>query len=309
MTRGITNSGQEVADVKIDHRNGSRLDMKKINSFDIVHGQYLNIKEKLKSTRDMQEKNVLFRRLVNLLGVMQFLISINKPHMWTMKSGCRISFTCHFTWNTDRFRKPIKIPFHGKSPFWADIPGIRRNSERRGHAGSRYQWRLRLGLNRRFRLGGLHEIGQDRRILLPMLYWMGIRIWFLWNLQSQTSRAFGKFSYMSLSQETQTSVQLRSYVRVSLAMQFHRKCQTHPLLSAYRRCGKRIRFQKNLLLKELISCADVNPQSTHGNRKNWFNHVKYQTNNLLFTKSCYQSFAHYLRQFLRQLIQYMVIKK
>lgn len=55
--------------------------MKKINSFDIVHGQYLNIKEKLKSTRDMQEKNVLFRRLVNLLGVMHFLISINKPHM------------------------------------------------------------------------------------------------------------------------------------------------------------------------------------------------------------------------------------
>ncbi len=33
---------------------------------------------KLKSTRDVQEKNKLFRRLTNLLAVMEFLLSVNK---------------------------------------------------------------------------------------------------------------------------------------------------------------------------------------------------------------------------------------
>ncbi len=52
--------------------------MKKINPLEIVQDQYQQLKEKLKSAPDIREKNLLFRRLVNLVGVMQFLISINK---------------------------------------------------------------------------------------------------------------------------------------------------------------------------------------------------------------------------------------
>ncbi len=51
---------------------------KKINPIEVVQEQYQQLKEKLKSTRDVQEKNILFRRLANLLGVMQFLISSHK---------------------------------------------------------------------------------------------------------------------------------------------------------------------------------------------------------------------------------------
>jgi hypothetical protein len=51
--------------------------MNKINPLEVVQGQYQQLKEKLRSTRDIRERNVLFRRLVNLVGVMQFLISIN----------------------------------------------------------------------------------------------------------------------------------------------------------------------------------------------------------------------------------------
>jgi hypothetical protein len=52
--------------------------IKKINPIDLVQEQYQCLKEKLRSARDVHEKQVIFRRLVNLLGVMQFLISINK---------------------------------------------------------------------------------------------------------------------------------------------------------------------------------------------------------------------------------------
>ena len=52
--------------------------MKKINPLDVVQEQYQRLKEKLRSTHDAREKNVLFKRLINLAGVMQFLISINK---------------------------------------------------------------------------------------------------------------------------------------------------------------------------------------------------------------------------------------
>jgi len=34
--------------------------------------------KRLSSTGDPQEKNVLFKRLVNLLAVMEFLVSLNK---------------------------------------------------------------------------------------------------------------------------------------------------------------------------------------------------------------------------------------
>ena len=52
--------------------------MKKINPLEVVQEQYQYLKEKLRSTHDLREKNVLFKRLINFAGVMQFLISINK---------------------------------------------------------------------------------------------------------------------------------------------------------------------------------------------------------------------------------------
>lgn len=52
--------------------------MKKLNPFDLAYEQYRLLKEKLYSTRDPQEKNILFRRLTNLLAVMEFLVSVNK---------------------------------------------------------------------------------------------------------------------------------------------------------------------------------------------------------------------------------------
>ncbi len=52
--------------------------MKKINPLEVVQEQYHYLREKLKSTQDVRERNVLFKRLINLVGVMQFLMSINK---------------------------------------------------------------------------------------------------------------------------------------------------------------------------------------------------------------------------------------
>ena len=49
--------------------------MKKINRFDVIDEQYRKLKEKLESTADIQEKNLLFRRMINLLNVMEFLLS------------------------------------------------------------------------------------------------------------------------------------------------------------------------------------------------------------------------------------------
>jgi hypothetical protein len=51
---------------------------KKINPLEVVQEQYQNLKGKLRSTHDVREKNILFKRLINLAGVMQFLISIGK---------------------------------------------------------------------------------------------------------------------------------------------------------------------------------------------------------------------------------------
>jgi hypothetical protein len=52
--------------------------MKKINPLEVVQEQYQRLKEKLLSTSDVREKNLLFKRLNNLSDVMQFLISISK---------------------------------------------------------------------------------------------------------------------------------------------------------------------------------------------------------------------------------------
>lgn len=52
--------------------------MKKTKPYDLVAEQYQLLKRKLNSTRDPQEKNILFKRLANLLAVMEFLLSLNK---------------------------------------------------------------------------------------------------------------------------------------------------------------------------------------------------------------------------------------
>ena len=52
--------------------------MNNLKPFDLALEQYQLLKEKLSSTGDAQEKNKLFKRLVNLLAVMQFLVSLNK---------------------------------------------------------------------------------------------------------------------------------------------------------------------------------------------------------------------------------------
>ena len=52
--------------------------MKKMQPFDLAYEQYQILSDKLSSTRDPQEKNVLFKRLANLLAVMEFLISLNR---------------------------------------------------------------------------------------------------------------------------------------------------------------------------------------------------------------------------------------
>ena len=52
--------------------------MKKLSPLDLTYEQYQLLKDKLSSTGDPQEKNVLFKRLANLLAVMEFLVSLNK---------------------------------------------------------------------------------------------------------------------------------------------------------------------------------------------------------------------------------------
>ena len=54
--------------------------LKKMKPFDLAHEQYQLLMTKFKNTKDLREKNILFRRLTNLLAVMEFLITIHKPH-------------------------------------------------------------------------------------------------------------------------------------------------------------------------------------------------------------------------------------
>jgi hypothetical protein len=51
------------------------LPVKKINPFDTAYEQYLRLTKKTLSTVDVEEKNRMFRRRINLLGVMQFLLT------------------------------------------------------------------------------------------------------------------------------------------------------------------------------------------------------------------------------------------
>jgi ubiquinone biosynthesis protein Coq4 len=52
--------------------------MNKINPLEVVQEQYHYLKEKLRSTHDVREMKVIVKRLINLLGVMEFLISVSK---------------------------------------------------------------------------------------------------------------------------------------------------------------------------------------------------------------------------------------
>ena len=53
--------------------------MKKINPFEVAYEQYRSLAEKTQSTMDIQEKNLMFRRRINLLAVMQFLLAEPRP--------------------------------------------------------------------------------------------------------------------------------------------------------------------------------------------------------------------------------------
>jgi hypothetical protein len=52
--------------------------VKKINPFETAYEQYRRLAEKAQSTNDVQEKNLIFRRRINLLSVMQFLLTDTK---------------------------------------------------------------------------------------------------------------------------------------------------------------------------------------------------------------------------------------
>jgi hypothetical protein len=52
--------------------------MNKINPLEVVQEQYQYLKEKLRSTHDAREMKVIVKRLINLVGVMEFLISVSK---------------------------------------------------------------------------------------------------------------------------------------------------------------------------------------------------------------------------------------
>jgi hypothetical protein len=54
--------------------------LKKSKAFDLAHEQYKLLMAKFKTSKDLREKNILFRRLTNLLAVMEFLLSIHKPN-------------------------------------------------------------------------------------------------------------------------------------------------------------------------------------------------------------------------------------
>ncbi len=51
---------------------------KRINPLDLVYDQFRQLKERLRTTGDAQERKVLLRRLVNIVGVIQFLLTINR---------------------------------------------------------------------------------------------------------------------------------------------------------------------------------------------------------------------------------------
>lgn len=53
--------------------------MKTNKAFNTAYEQYRTLAEKTQSARDIKEKNLMFRRRINLLTVMKFLISRTEP--------------------------------------------------------------------------------------------------------------------------------------------------------------------------------------------------------------------------------------
>lgn len=53
----------------------SRKNSKKKKPLEIASEQYRRLREELESTPDIQEKNMIYRRMINLLDVMTFLNS------------------------------------------------------------------------------------------------------------------------------------------------------------------------------------------------------------------------------------------
>jgi len=54
--------------------------VKKINPLELVQEQYQLLKERFRQAADINEKKILIRRLINLQGVKQFLLSTNNYH-------------------------------------------------------------------------------------------------------------------------------------------------------------------------------------------------------------------------------------
>lgn len=55
------------------------MNTKSFRSVDYAYEHYCNLLEKYDSTEDLQKKIILFRRLINLLAVMEFLINMQTP--------------------------------------------------------------------------------------------------------------------------------------------------------------------------------------------------------------------------------------
>lgn len=53
---------------------------RRINPIELVQEQYQLIREKFRCAVDMEEKKILLRRLLNLRGVKQFLMSIENNY-------------------------------------------------------------------------------------------------------------------------------------------------------------------------------------------------------------------------------------
>lgn len=53
---------------------------RRINPIELVQEQYQLIREKFRCAVDMEEKKILLRRLLNLRGVKQFLMSIENDY-------------------------------------------------------------------------------------------------------------------------------------------------------------------------------------------------------------------------------------
>lgn len=52
--------------------------LKGVNPLDLVYDQFRQLRERFRTAGDAQERKVLLRRLVNIVGVIQFLLTINR---------------------------------------------------------------------------------------------------------------------------------------------------------------------------------------------------------------------------------------